>query len=41
MDETLTLVAAKKKRLDRLGPLSPKALANLETTTIHSTRTAA
>lgn len=30
MDELLTSIAAKKQRLDRLRPLLPKALANLE-----------
>ncbi len=30
MDELLTLIAAKKKRLDELRPLSRKALDNLE-----------
>jgi Fic family protein len=30
MDELLTSIAARKKRLDELRPLSPKALANLE-----------
>ena len=30
MDELLTTIAARKKRLDQLRPLSPKALANLE-----------
>jgi Fic family protein len=30
MDELLTSIAAQKKRLDELRPLSPKALANLE-----------
>lgn len=30
MDELLTSIAAKKRRLEQLRPLSPKALANLE-----------
>ena len=30
MDDLLTAIAAKKKRLDELRPLSPEALANLE-----------
>src|ERR1022692_1646304 len=30
MDELLTSIAAKKSRLDKLRPLSPEALANLE-----------
>jgi Fic family protein len=30
MDELLTSIAAKRKRLDELRPLSPRALANLE-----------
>ena len=30
MDELLTSIAAKRKRLDELRPLSPIALANLE-----------
>src|SRR5271166_5727030 len=30
MDELLTSIAAKKKRLDELRPLSPRALTNLE-----------
>src|ERR1022692_283488 len=30
MDELLTSIAAKKSRLDKVRPLSPEALANLE-----------